>query len=578
MTKQGIRVLLVDDDEAVHARVRDVLADNRDQPTFLDWVRGDEAGQVLVLKGTYDLYLIAHRLQHGCGLQLLRKAIDSGISAPLIVLGSDDAPDVDLAAQQSGAADYLVKRNLDGPLIRRGLRYALNRARALYRLHADYEEELAFRAGHDALTGLANQMLLLDRLKQAVAAASRKKRRLAVLHIDLDGFKAFNDAQGRLLGDEMLRIVAERLQNCTRLMDTVARLASDEFVMVCTELTSDDDARIIAERVLEVISKPMHIIAGHASFVTCSIGISSYPRDATDPEELIRDAGLAMYRAKDQGRNGYALFTAELNESVSRQLILRNELRQALENDQFHLVYQPQFSVINKQIIGLEALLRWEHPELGSVSPAEFIPVAEDSGLIVSIGEWVLLTACMQQRKWVEQGLPAYRIAVNISARQFARNSLLDMVRSVLQQTGLPPEMLELELTESLLMENAETFIETLRCLRRSGVTLAIDDFGTGYSSLSYLKRFPIDRIKIDRSFVSDVTRDSDDAAIVRAMVVMAESLRLDVVAEGVETKEQFDFLRALGCDVYQGFLFSRPVSVGQVRTLHENTALLDAL
>ncbi|MEX0732768.1 MAG: EAL domain-containing protein [Aquisalimonadaceae bacterium] len=436
-----------------------------------------------------------------------------------------------------------------------------------------YEEELAFRIGHDGLTGLPNRMLLMDRLKQAVAVARRKKSRLAVLHIDLDGFKVFNDSQGHLLGDELLRSVADRLQRAARSMDTVARFAGDEFVMLCTELNCDGDVRIIAERVMAAVSQPIHInqITSH---MTCSIGISMYPSDSQDPEDLIRNAGLAMSRAKDRGRNGFASFTTDLSDSITRRLMLGNDLRQALNNNQFHLVYQPQFSLGCKGAVGLEALLRWEHPMLGPVSPAEFIPVAEETGLIIAIGEWVLLTACMQQRQWVAQGLPAYRIAVNISARQFARQDLQHLVRTVLEETGLPPSMLELELTESVLMENAESFVRTLRDLRTLGVTLAIDDFGTGYSSLSYLKRFPIDRLKIDRSFVNDVTTDRDDAAIVRAMIAMAHSLRLGVVAEGVETADQFNFLRELGCDGYQGFLFSHPLSIDDVPKMDQHTDL----
>lgn len=440
-----------------------------------------------------------------------------------------------------------------------------------------FEDDPVFRAGHDPLTGIPNRLLLMDRVEQAVAAAERKQRRLALLHIDMDRFKSVNDSHGHIMGDELLRMVAGRLRECARGTDTVARLAGDEFVMLCTDLSSDDDVGLIARRVEAAMAYPMEF-SDVATYMTCSIGISLYPRDALSSRELIRNAGLAMNRAKAQGRNGYAIFTEELNETLSRRLILINELHRAVARDQFHLEYQPQFSVRTNKVVGLEALLRWNHPELGAVSPTEFIPLAEETGLIVGIGEWVLRTACRQQREWVARGLPSYRIAVNVSACQFVRRGLMHTVRSALEETGMPPSMLELELTESLLMENATTVVDTLRGLRRLGVSLSIDDFGTGYCSLGYLKRFPIDRLKIDRSFVNDITVDSEDAAIVQAMVAMAHSLRLGVVAEGVETREQFMFLRALGCEAYQGYLFSYPLPVTGVNALGSGRDIIRAI
>ncbi len=423
-----------------------------------------------------------------------------------------------------------------------------------------FQAELAFQAGHDSLTRLPNRDTLLDRLEQAIAMARRQHGMLAVLFIDLDNFKVFNDSQGHLLGDRMLQIIADRLRAALRETDTIARFGGDEFVMLCPGLRHEEDALQIAETVVAAVSEPMDM-EERSLVITCSIGISVYPKDGEDVVELIKHADLAMYRAKEGGRNSCEFFTRSLNARAARRLTLNNDLRQALGRNEFRLVYQPQVSVPDGRVIGVEALLRWKHPELGEISPGSFIPIAEETGQIIAIGEWVLRTACGQMKSWLDEGVPRMRVAVNISARQFMAPGFADELQSILETTGLPADLLELELTETLIMEHADHVLHTLARIRALGATLSIDDFGTGYSNLNYLKRLPIDRLKIDRSFIADITSDEDGAAIVQATIALARSLRLQVIAEGVESQEQLDTLHSMGCEEVQGYFYSRPQS-----------------
>jgi len=422
-----------------------------------------------------------------------------------------------------------------------------------------YESRLRYQANYDGLTQLPNRTLLQDRLEHAIAHAQRIRHVMAVLFLDLDRFKTVNDSLGHAAGDALLKAVAARLTTCVREGDTVARLGGDEFVIVLEELPQADLATLLACKVLEVM-KAHFTLAGQEFFVNCSIGISLFPKDGQDGPTLLKNADTAMYRAKERGRNMIQFYAAEMNARAFERLTLENGLRHALEAGELMLHYQPQVDLASSQIIGMEALLRWRHLKLGMIAPAEFIPLAEATGLIVPIGEWVLKTACAQIRAWQEAGLPALTVAVNLSTRQFMQAGLTDKIAEILTETGLDAHYLELEITESLLMQDVQGAIDIMRTLKARGVKLAIDDFGTGYSSLTYLKRFPVDRLKIDQSFVRDITTDPDDAAITQAVIAMAHSLRLKVIAEGVETEAQLAFLRSRDCNEAQGFHFSRPL------------------
>jgi len=412
---------------------------------------------------------------------------------------------------------------------------------------------------HDLLTGLPNRVLLNDRLSQAIALALRHRRKVAVLVFDLDGFKHINDSLGHPIGDKLLQSVANRLVDSVRGSDTVSRQGGDEFVVLLSEVAQSEDAAITARRTLQAVAEA-HSIDEHDFHITTSIGVSVYPDDGLDAETLIKNADTAMYQAKENGRQSYQFFKPAMNvRAVERQSIEEN-LRRALERQEFSLHYQPKINLKSGKITGAEALLRWTHPTRGPVSPAQFIPVAEDCGLILPIGNWVLREACKQARAWLDAGLPLGTMAVNISSMEFRDDNFLENVFTTLKDTGLDPRSLELELTESVLMKRAESAASVLKTLRASGVQVAVDDFGTGYSSLSYLRKFPIDALKIDQSFVRQITSASDDTTIVTAIISMGRSLKLRVVAEGVETQQELEFLQAHQCDEAQGYYFSRPV------------------
>jgi diguanylate cyclase (GGDEF)-like protein len=421
--------------------------------------------------------------------------------------------------------------------------------------------EMEHLAYHDALTGLPNRPLYMDRLIIAVAQATRTNQKLAVFFLDLDRFKDINDSLGHSIGDALLKAVAERIRRCVREGDTVARFGGDEFTLLIPRIDHIEDAAKIAQKILDTLKIPF-AIADHELFVTTSVGISIYPSDGADPETLVRNADSAMYRAKDQGRDNYQLYTPSMNAQALERLALENMLRKAISHREFVLHYQPVVDIATKNIIGVEALIRWQHPEKGLLSPAHFISVAEISGLILPIGDWVLRTACKQLKIWQKRINSQLTVAVNLSTRQFQQPNLVEQIQEVLEETKLDAGCLELEITESNAMQNPENAIHTLRELKALGVHIAMDDFGTGYSSLNYLKRFPIDTLKLDQSFVREVTTDPSDAAIATAIIAMAHTLNLKVIGEGVETEEQFAFLLKQKCDHIQGYLFSRPLSV----------------
>ncbi len=421
------------------------------------------------------------------------------------------------------------------------------------------EERVRHLAHHDALTGLPNRALLTDRLTQAIALAQRNDTRVAVMFLDLDRFKNVNDSLGHSVGDKLLHEVAVRLKAAMRASDTVSRLGGDEFVILMPDAQDQAAISTAARKVLEAVSLP-YAIDGHELISTPSLGISVFPADGQDVETLLRNADAAMYHAKESGRNNFQFFTQDMNARAVERLSLERSLRRALERDELRLHYQPQYELASGRIVGMEALIRWEHPEEGLISPGRFMPFAEETGLILPIGAWVLERACLQNREWQRAGLPTVRMSVNISALQFRQHGFADTVRHALEVSGLDARHLELEVTESVIMHDAERVTATLADLKRMGLELAIDDFGTGYSSLSYLKRFPIDRLKIDQSFVRDIPSDAEDAAIISAIIGLTRSLGLRTIAEGVETAEQLEFLREQGCDEVQGYLLSRPV------------------
>jgi diguanylate cyclase (GGDEF)-like protein len=421
------------------------------------------------------------------------------------------------------------------------------------------EEQFRRLAHYDSLTRLPNRSLFYDRLAHALAQARRNAWTLAVLFIDVDHFKHVNDTFGHTAGDQLLKHISERLGECVRSDDTVGRLSGDEFAIVLSRITAPEDAATVAQKMVEVLNQPF-VLEGAELFVTASIGITVFPNDTEDQDTLIRNADVAMYRAKERGRNNYQFYTPEMNRRTREMLNLESELRRALERDEFVLHYQPKVSLATGRITGVEALLRWNHPERGLVPPGDFIPLLEETGLVVQAGQWVLNAVCEQLKAWQSAGIDPLPVAINLSARQFLAPDLAGSIKRALEAHDLKASLVEVEITESAIMANTEDAIRTLEYLQALGVKTSVDDFGTGHSSLGYLKRFPLYALKIDRSFVRDITTDPDDATITQAVISMAHSLELKVVAEGVETEAQLEFLERYGCDEVQGYLYSKPV------------------
>jgi len=429
------------------------------------------------------------------------------------------------------------------------------------------EERIRHLAHYDALTNLPNRMLFYDRLEQALLRTQRSHQRVAVMFVDLDRFKLINDTLGHGIGDKLLQAIGKQLRGCVRQSDTVSRQGGDEFVILLPEITHDQDAIVVAQKVLATLDRP-YPIDEHTLHVTGSVGISFYPENGVDAEMLMKNADTAMYRAKEKGRNNVQCYTAAMNTHAFQRLALEIDMRRALETGQFTLHYQPQFERPSGELTGMEALIRWRHPDLGLLPPAQFIPLAEDSGLILPIGEWVLRSAIVQAQAWRQSGFDRLRISVNLSPRQFHQQDFIKKIRALLEENRFPPHYLELELTEGLLVQHTEENIEILQQLKTMGVRIAIDDFGTGYSSLSYLKRLPIDTLKIDRAFVEEIASGKKDAAIVDAIIAMAHSMSLHVIAEGVETEAQTQYLDSRRCQSVQGFYFSHPLAAEDITRL----------
>jgi len=422
------------------------------------------------------------------------------------------------------------------------------------------EEQIRRQASFDALTGLPNRTVFFDHMTLAIAGANRHGSIFAVLFLDLDRFKDVNDSLGHLVGDQLLKVVGERLKSCIRKIDTVARFGGDEFTIILPEISRDHDAAVVSEKILERLSKPF-ILGDQELFIGASIGITIFPNDADDEIALLRNADMSMYRAKEEGRNTYRFFSPEMSSKVLQRREIEHDLRLALEREEFYMVYQPIISLSSGHVAGMEALIRWDHPEQGLLTPSDFISLAEDTGLIGPIGEWVLSTSCLQAQQWLNKGLPSLRLSINLSTQQLKHGVSAETISRVLEQTQYSAELLTIEITEGLIMEDTEETIEWLTALRELGVGLSIDDFGTGYSSLSYLKRIPANILKIDRGFIAEITANSDDQALVSAIIMMAHGMGFEVVAEGVETEEQLDFVKSLKCDYIQGFYCSEALS-----------------
>lgn len=426
------------------------------------------------------------------------------------------------------------------------------------------EQRISYLASHDALTNLPNRSLLQDRIQQVLVHNSRRSIQAAVLFVDLDNFKVINDSLGHEMGDKLLKEIAAMLVSMVRIEDTVARQGGDEFILLLSSITQPEDASIIAQKILDSLMQPFHI-KGKELHISASIGITIFPDDGNDKESLLKNSDIAMYHAKESGKNNYQFFSAKMNEFATEKQALSSDLRHAVERNELFLVYQPVVDMASGNIAGMEVLLRWQHPAHGLISPIKFIPLAEETGVILPIGEWVMRSACRQLAEWQQQGYEVPRLAINLSAKQFRQKSLVENIAHILKETGTEARFIGVEITESMLVQNVDEVVDTLLRLSNMGLEISIDDFGTGYSSLSYLKRFPINKLKIDKSFVDDIATHPDDAAIHKAIVAMAHGLSMKVVTEGVETQAQLDFLRQKGSEQYQGYLFSKPLPASEI-------------
>lgn len=565
--KQQIKILLVEDDEDDYVMTRDMLSEIEGASYSLDWAPTYNAALETINRNEHDVCLFDYRLGEHNGIELLHEAVKNGCKLPIIMLTGQGDHEVDIKAMKAGAADYLIKGKIDASVLEHSIRYAIERKKA--------EEKILFLAYYDSLTSLPNRVLFKDRLNQTLLIAQRHQRILAILFLDLDNFKRINDTLGHPTGDELLKQVADRLSNYIRKSDSisrystdefsavVARLGGDEFTILLTEIAQVHDTIKVAQRILDAIAQPFDI-EGQEVFITASIGIAIYPIDGEDVDSLLKNCDTAMYHAKNEGRNNYKFYEQSLNKTALDILALENNLRKALDKQEFRVYYQPRIDIRTRNVVGFEALIRWRHSQKGIIPPSEFIPIAEETGLIIPIGEWVLNEACKQNKTWQAAGFAPVFISVNLSGKQFKQQNLIKVIDHAMSEVRLDPKYLELEITESIIQDTKST-AGILRELRNLGLKIAVDDFGTGYSSLSYLRRFPLDTLKIDRSFVKDIAKDPDSEAIVKAIIAMAHCLKLKVIAEGVETEEQLKFLSDEGCDEFQGYLISPPLPADEV-------------
>jgi diguanylate cyclase (GGDEF)-like protein len=546
-----MKVLLVEDDADDAEFLR--LSLSRHNARSVDITRASTLAEAesALRGGQFDVVLLDLHLPDASGAICVERLQQANNLVPIVVLSGRGDEDYAVEILNRGVQDYLVKWEGDGRIILRAIRYAIERKRS--------EVKLNYLARYDSLTGIPNRQYLRDQLELATARAIRGRHKVALLLLDLDRFKVVNDTLGHEFGDVLLRAVVQRLQSSVREGDLLARLGGDEFAVVLENIDSTTELETVAASIIERFQEPFHLGSRQVA-VTASLGITVYPVDGVDPVALFNNADIAMYQAKEEGRNNFKFFTPSMHEQILSYHRLETDLKSALAEQQFELHYQPQFGLADHRIHAVEALLRWNHPVRGRVMPDAFIAVAEDSGYIIPVGLWVIEQVCRQLRLWQDAGVPVPRVAINVAAVHFHQRGFHREVRDVLDRHRINPDLIELELTERSLMEDTASTRECLRALKDIGVRLAIDDFGTGYSCLSYLRRFPLDVLKIDRSFVSDLDTSGDAQAICGAILSIAHRLSLDAVAEGIETEQQLAFLTKLGCNLGQGYYFSRPV------------------
>ncbi len=568
--KGAARILIIDDEPVIRNLLSEILCEKYDCTAVCS---AEEALEIL-RRENFQLVLSDINMSGMSGIQMVPQVRAAAPQTVVVMLSGEKTIDTAIEAMRAGAFDYIQKpfalEHVEAAVKRALEHYFLLEQKRLYENHLSElveqrTEELNYLAYHDSLTDLPNRHLFEDRLSQAVTLARHNRQILGILFLSVDRFKIIQDTLGHTLGYQLLKKFAARLEECVGAGATIARFEGDEFAVLLTRIDSAQNVVEIANRIFEAMNLPFAIEA-HEMFINLSAGISLFPDDGADVQILLKNAGVALSRVREQG-GGYQFFTADMNAKALRRLTMEGNLRRALEREEFEVYYQPKVDTTSRRIVGTEALLRWRHPESGIISPAEFIPLAEETGLIIPIGEWILRTACAQSKAWQAEGFKIH-LSVNLSARQFQQENLLKTITGIVGETGFDSHCLELEVTESSIMTNAEFAVETLNELKATGIKISIDDFGTGYSSLGYLKRLPIDVLKIDKSFVQDIAANPDDMALVMAIITLAHNLRLKVVAEGVETAEQLKFLQLLQCDEWQGYLYSKPVPADDFRNL----------
>jgi len=546
-----IKLLLVEDDHKEALMINNMLKEGLQNQYTLEQRLSVSEALDLAQRQSFQAIILDLHLPEGKTFESIPQFIQYCPDAPILILSGVEDEAQAILAVKSGAQDYLIKGQTSSSTLCRAIRYAMERHRATQRI-----TQLAH---YDHLTGLANRGLFYERLNCAVARCNRNDMAMALMFLDLDHFKIINDTLGHECGDSLLKTVAARIKKCIREIDTGVRLGGDEFAVLLEQIVSVEDVAAVAQRVLQLLAQPI-IVNHHQLQITGSLGITIYPWDSANPQELLSHADAAMYRAKAQGGNNYQFYTAGMKTAGLDGSTLKVELSRALEKKEFLLHYQPQMNLRTKQIIGMEALLRWHHPYQGLIGPNQFIPQAEENGMIIPIGEWVLRAASKQAKYWEKQGFATPHVAVNLSARQIHQGNLPTLIEDILKCSHLDPENLKLELTETFLIHETDETLQTLRELKAMGVHLYIDDFGAGYASLRYLKSFPVDGIKLDQSLIQQLPHSPNDAAIVQAIISLGKALGLQVIAEGVETQEQADFLEEHGCDAMQGYWIAPPL------------------